>query len=90
MASTDKDPDIVLAEVDGGFYLVDGEQYLDQLLSEESGFPVPIGIIRFPNKIAFLRESGPGVTLQTMWQVHPKIVERLRDNAQVIEIVVSA
>lgn len=89
IAST-ADPVIVLAEVDGAYWLVAGEDHLDSLLAGPEGYPTPVGIIRFPTSAAFRRELGAAGSAGSLWQVHPQIVARLRSDGHTEEITAPA
>lgn len=84
------DPVIVLAELDGSFMLVAGEDHLDALLAGREGYPTPVGIIRFPSAMALRRELGAVGSTGSLWQVHPQIVARLRNDGQTAEITAPA
>ena len=85
MAST-ADPIIVLAELDGSYWLVAGEDHLDAMLAGPDGYPTPVGIIHFLNAFALRRELGEGRSTAGLWQVHPNIVARLQKDGHTEEI----
>lgn len=87
MDSTDKDPEIVLAEAEGSFWLVNGEDHLDVMLEGPTGYPLPVGIIIFSSQAAMAQNFGPELPVTALWQVNPKVVARLRADNQVIELV---
>jgi hypothetical protein len=84
------DPVIVLAELDGSFWLVAGEDHLDTMLAGPEGYPMPVGIIRFPTAAALRRELGAAGSTGSLWQVHPQIVARLRSDGHTEEITAPA
>lgn len=71
--------DILLAEVNGGFWLLEGEAHLDAMLANVPGYPTPVGCLRFESDFDLrLFLSARGLAPGALWGIHPAIVARLR------------
>lgn len=84
------DPEIVLVTVGEEAWLVKGEAHLDVLLAGTTGYPLPVGCIRFATRPALQRELGPDVTVADLWLINPAIIERLRTDQHLLEITAPA
>ncbi|MEM0937131.1 MAG: hypothetical protein AAF865_17380 [Pseudomonadota bacterium] len=84
----DAEPEITLIAVaDETFYIVEGDEYLDQILLVDGIYPTPILCIHFET-INDIREAmGEAVDMSEYWTIHPKIIKRFRDSKIMIEKV---
>lgn len=85
------DPEIILVAIKReSYYLVEGEDFLNQLLLEDGTFPCPVQCLHFASKFAMREFVGEDVSLAQYWGVNPSIVERLRLRQQLVEIETSS
>lgn len=84
----DAPPEITLVSVrKETFYLVEGEEHLDQLLLADGVFPQPILCVHFETIAAISETMGRSINMAQYWQIHPEIIARLRDTNVLIERV---
>lgn len=83
---SDTPPITLLALENQSYFLLEGEQYVDQLLLADGRFPTPVRVLHFASADAMHAALGQGVRLGALWAINPQIVERLRVDAQLDEI----
>ncbi|SFH79818.1 hypothetical protein [Albimonas pacifica] len=72
---------IVLARVEGRFWLLAGEAHLDALLANRPGYPTPVRCLRFEGDSDMRRFlHARGAAGEALWGIHPAIVARLERN----------
>ncbi|WP_118136832.1 hypothetical protein [Oceanicella sp. SM1341] len=71
-------PGIILAEVGQSYWLLEGEEHLSALLSNQAPYPRPVRCLRFDSDFAFRlfqsRAEGPA----SLWGINPAIIDRLK------------
>ena len=83
----ERDPEIVLGTVDREtHFLLEGEEHLQQFLLADGVYPLPIGCIIFQDMISMRAFLGDGVVIEELWQINLKIIERLRENKELLEV----
>lgn len=81
-----KDPEIILVGLEKtNFYLVKGDDYLNQLLLVDGDFPKPVLCMNFDSLFEAKRKLGELFNPGASWGIHPDIVARLRDANALIE-----
>lgn len=81
-----KEPELVLVALERqSYYLIKGEEHLDEMLLVDGNFPKPVLCVHFENIFEAKRVIGDSFSPGSLWGVHPEIVERLRTNNELIE-----
>lgn len=81
-----KEPELVLVSIERkNYYLMEGEEHLDQMLLADGDFPKPVLCVHFESIFEAKRVIGDGFNPGSLWGIHPDIVERLRTNKELIE-----
>jgi len=81
-----KEPDIVLVGLEKmNYYLLKGEDHLNQILLADGVFPTPILCMNFDTLFDAKRALGTRFNPGASWGIHPDIVARLRDTNCLIE-----
>ncbi len=82
----DSDPEITLIAVaNETFYIVEGVEYLDEILVVDGVYPSPILMIHFNTVQEIHAAMGETINMAQYWTIHPKIIARLRDDKLLIE-----
>ena len=80
------EPDIIIIGIDrGAFYLLKGDDYLDQMLLEDGLFPTPILCVHFESVFDAKQMLSHRFNVATSWAIHPEILKRLRDKKCLVE-----
>ena len=85
----EEEPTILLAEANETYWVLRGEEFLDPMLANDGYFPKPVRVRKFADGFEysmFRQTFRPG---ESLWAVHPGIVDRLRRNEQLIEVTLS-
>ena len=81
-----EDPPIIFVGIDNSsYYIVRGDEYLDQILLVDGEFPKPILCMNFASVFDAKRVMGQDFSLASCWAIHPEIIARLRDDEFLIE-----
>lgn len=81
------DPEIVLICIKKEtYYLVQGEEFLKEIMLVDGTFPTPITCYHFESEIALRAFMEEDVKMSDYWAINPQIIKRLRDNEQMIEL----
>lgn len=75
---------IVLVEVNGSFWLLEGERFLNAMLSGLEPFPTPVQCVRFESEFDLNLFLPDGQTLMSLWGINPAIVNRLREKEELV------
>jgi hypothetical protein len=78
--------EIVLIDVAGHFYLVEGEEYLSQLMLVDGTFPKPVRCVKFEDIFDLSAFTGGTANLADLWAINPEIISRLRNDGHLLEI----
>ncbi len=82
----DRDEGIVLVEVNQSFWLLDGEVYLNAMISNLGTYPKPVRCLRLQT-VAELNDLLPdGAGVNALWAVHPSVIERLKQNDELVVV----
>ena len=85
----DDEPEIVLICANESYWVAEGEAHLDIMLQGNTGYPTPVGVLHFSSVKALEANLGSTLKDANLWAVHPAIIERLRDDHHLLEIVVA-
>lgn len=77
---------IILIEVTGSFYLLEGELHMKQMMFVDGTYPTPVRCVRFESVFELRAFLGGHADLSELWGINPKIIERLRRDQQLLEI----
>ena len=69
---------ILLGQVANAYWLLEGEEHLDALLSGKAPYPTPVRCLRFSSSIHIQALMPEGQQAGHLWGVHPAIIERLK------------
>ena len=78
--------EIVLIDVAGRFFLVEGEEYLSQLMIVDGTFPKPVRCVKFNDVFELSTFTGGTANLADLWGINPEIISRLRADGHLLEI----
>lgn len=76
---------IVLVQVKNSYWLLEGEEHIDALLSGLRPYPKPVRCLAFDSEFELNLYLGDGQSLMNLWGINPLIVERLRKNNEMID-----
>lgn len=80
---------IVLIEVGEKHFIVEGVDYLNQLMLVDGTFPKPVRCVKFADLIDLKEFTGGTANLAELWSIHPEIISRLRKDGHLLEIEAS-
>lgn len=72
------------------YWFYEGEEYIDAVLSKNDYYPVPVRCVSFRSAFEMHDFLSGSVVMDTMWKVHPAIVDRLRADDELEEVTASA
>ncbi|MEL6196536.1 MAG: hypothetical protein AAFT19_01690 [Pseudomonadota bacterium] len=75
---------ILLAQVEQAFWLLEGEAYLNAMLSGQGPHPKPVQCLRFPSAAAMEDFLSDGPDATSLWRIHPAIVARLERHGELV------
>ncbi|MDN5787842.1 hypothetical protein [Pseudorhodobacter sp.] len=79
------EPLVTLLAVGDGYWLYKGVEYLKDMVMAQGAYPFKVRCYVFEDSFEmnrFVTESGEG----TNWRINPDIVERIRNENQLIEL----
>ncbi len=82
----DKKSGIVLIATGEAYWLLEGEDYLNAMLSDEEYYPKPVKMINYQSSFDLNMDLPEGISTGSLWGVHPQIIERLRRLKDIIEV----
>ncbi|QDY70923.1 hypothetical protein [Qingshengfaniella alkalisoli] len=69
---------VTLLDIEGAFYLCEGEEHIDAVLSGDGDYPLPVNCIKFASMASMRQSLGDEVNVAGLWQINPDVVSRLR------------
>jgi len=81
----DKKDGIVLVSCDQNYWILQGDDYLNAMLSDEEYFPKPVRMINYKSSYELQLDLPDDTFTGNLWGVHPGIIERLRRLKDIIE-----
>ncbi len=80
------EPEIVFLGISRkSYYLLEGDDHLNELLLSDGTFPRPILCLHFETILDVRIKLGESVSVGQLWAIHPEIVARLRNDEDLIE-----
>ena len=80
------EPDIIIIGIErANYYLYKGEDYLNQLLLVDGDFPRPVLCVHFDSVFDVKLMLGKSVNISSYWGINPAIIDRLRNDAHLVE-----
>ncbi|MEM7240061.1 MAG: hypothetical protein AAF501_19840 [Pseudomonadota bacterium] len=77
---------IVLISCNESYWMLEGEDHIQAMLTDLKPFPKPVRCISFENQLDLALFLPKGTALNELWGINPLIVARLREKNQLIEI----
>lgn len=82
----DDTPPIILVGIGkSSYYIVNGDEFLNELLLVDGEYPKPILCMNFDSLFDAKRILGDDFSLASSWAIHPDIIARLRKDECLIE-----
>ncbi|WP_090075023.1 hypothetical protein [Cohaesibacter marisflavi] len=75
---------ILIAQLDEGYWLIEGDQHLAALLSAEEPYPTPVYCVRFASKFEMASLPSGGIDTADLWAIHTGIIDRLKRENQLV------
>ncbi|WP_417689092.1 hypothetical protein [Roseibium sp.] len=75
---------IVLAQVGPAYWMLAGEDHLDNLLSGEGPYPAPVRCLCFDSVPDFEAMLDEDQNTGQLWSIHPGIIGRLKRRAELV------
>ncbi|MBD8891290.1 hypothetical protein [Roseibium litorale] len=75
---------VLLGQVGNAYWLLDGEEHLDALLSGQESYPAPVKCLRFSSSFHMQALMPMGQQTGHLWGVHPAIIERLKRRGELM------
>ncbi len=69
-------PAILIAEVEGAYWMLEGDRHLGAMLTGQAPFPTPVCCLRFASSFEFAT-ALEGISPTELWNIHPAVVARL-------------
>lgn len=77
---------IVLAQVNEAYWMLEGEPYLNAMLSGLDPVPKPVRCLQFRTVFDLGLFLPVGQSLASLWGINPAIVDRLRRNDDLVVV----
>jgi len=66
-------------------WLFEGEKYLSAMLANEGYYPTPVICYTYGSKFDLMKDLDEDVILNSLWAIHPGIIDRLKREDKFIE-----
>ncbi|HIP24685.1 MAG TPA: hypothetical protein EYG79_14000 [Rhodobacteraceae bacterium] len=76
---------VIVIGVEESYWLLSGEEYLSAMLSGEEYYPTPVIYYEYDSLYELNMDLEEGVTLNSLWGIHPGIIGRLRRDEHIKE-----
>ena len=80
-----KESGILLVACSESYWLLEGEDYLSAMLSDEEYYPKPVRMINYQSSYELQIDLPDGIFTGNLWGIHPGIIERLRRLEDILE-----
>ena len=78
--------DTIILFADGeNHWLIVGEEYLSAMLAADGYYPTPVRSFTYESRFDLMLDLEEGVILNSLWAIHPGIIDRLRREDLIIE-----
>lgn len=78
--------EIVLIDVAGKYFLVEGEEHISQLMVVDGNYPKPVRCVKFEDAFELSTFTNGTANLADLWAINPEIITRLRNDGHLLEI----
>jgi hypothetical protein len=85
--SLPEEPLMTLLAVGGSYWLYDGEEFLNDMLFGRGAYPFYVRCVMFKSAGEVRTTLGETYTLGTGWRINPDVVDRLRRENLLVEIL---
>ncbi len=76
---------ILLISCSESYWVLEGEEHLNAMLSDEAYYPKPVRMINYQSSYELQMDLPEGIFTGNLWGIHPGIIERLRRLKDIIE-----
>lgn len=83
--TSDEQSGIVLVSDGDTTWLLQGDEYLGAMISDEEYYPTPVRLVLFETAYALHMSKPEDLNMSSLWAVHPNVVDRLRRQNNLIE-----
>lgn len=83
--TNDKESGILLVATGSAYWILEGEDYLSAMLSDEEYYPKPVRMINYQSSYDLQMDLPEGIFTGNLWGVNALIIERLRRLKDIIE-----
>lgn len=80
-----EDAPMTLLAVNDGYWVYEGEEYLNDLLFGRGIYPFRVRCLQFESAFDLNRFTKESVSVANLWRVNPDVIERLRRENLLIE-----
>lgn len=81
------EPRVTLLAVNGSYWLYDGEDLLNDMLFGRGAYPFRVRCVMFQSAIEVRKILGEGFQIGSLWNINAEIVERLRRENLLVEVL---
>lgn len=81
------EPRITLIAINQSYWMFEGEEFLNAMLLGRGAFPLPVRCIRFASPVELRAFVGKDRLLTDLWGINPDIVDRLRRDDQIVDVL---
>jgi hypothetical protein len=81
-----QEPRMTLLAVGGGYWLYEGEDFLNDMLFGRGAYPFRIRCMMFRDAFELRAVFGETFSVATLWRINPDVIERLRRENLLIEV----
>lgn len=83
------EPPMTLLAINGGYWLYEGEDLLNDVLFGRGAYPFRVRCVLFKDAFELRRVLGETFQVGTLWRINPDVVERLRREGLLDEVLAS-
>lgn len=78
---------VTIMHFNGRYFLIRGEEFLNQLLAGSEGYPTPVACVTATSHKVADGAVASGVQIADLWMINPWVMERLREDGHLVESV---
>lgn len=83
----DGEPRMTLLAINGGYWLYEGEDLLNDMLFGRGAYPFRVRCVLFKDAFELRGILGEQFQVGTLWRINPDVVERLRRDNLLVEVL---
>jgi hypothetical protein len=80
------DVPMTILAVNGGYWLYEGEDLLNDLLFGRGAYPFSVRCVQFRDAIELRQFFGEAFSVSSLWRINPDVINRLRREGLLLEI----